>query len=96
MFRRVLILVSFVAMVLAACSPVDVPVVDELPQEEPQTPEPEPYYVPKLKIYVENEGVIDSKDEYKNVTVDLVEGYEIVLSAKGRAKGRGNATTHPL
>ena len=90
MFRRVLILVSFVAMLLAACSPVDIPVVDELPQEETQTPEPEPYYVPKLKIYVENEGVIDSKDEYKNVTVDLVEGYEIVLSAKGRAKGRGN------
>ncbi len=53
MFRRVLILVSFVAMVLAACSPVDVPVVDEPTQEDPQTPEPEPYYVPKLKIYVE-------------------------------------------
>ena len=92
MFRRVLILVSFVAALLAACSPVDVPVVDEPTQEDPQTPEPEPYYVPKLKIYVEDEGVIDSKDEYKNVTVDLVEGYEIVLSANGRAKGRGNAT----
>ena len=86
MFRRVLILVSFVAAMLAACSPVDVPVVDEPTKEEPQTPEPEPYYVPKLKIYVEEEGVIDSKDEYKNVTIDLVEGSEIVLSAKGRAK----------
>ena len=92
MYRRILILVSFLATMLAACSPVDAPVVDEPSQEIPLPPAPEPYYAPKLKLYVEDGGVIDSKDEYKNVTVELVDGYEIVLSAEGRVKGRGNAT----
>ena len=92
MYRRILILVSFLATMLAACSPVDGPVVDEPSQEIPLPPAPEPYYAPKLKLYVEDGGVIDSKDEYKNVTVELVDGYEIVLSAEGRVKGRGNAT----
>ena len=92
MLRRILIIIPFVVTILASCSPVDAPVVDEPTQEEPQTPDPEPYYAPKLKLYVEDGEVIDSKDEYKNVTVELVDGYEIVMSVKGRAKGRGNAT----
>lgn len=92
MLRRTSILILFVATMLAACSPVDAPVVDEPSQEIPPTPAPEPYYAPKLKLYVEDGGVIDSKDEYKNVTIELVDGYEIVMSAEGRVKGRGNAT----
>ena len=92
MLRRTSILILFVATMLAACSPVDVPVVDEPSREIPPTPAPEPYYAPKLKLYVEDGGVIDSKDEYKNVTIELVDGYEIVMSAEGRVKGRGNAT----
>ena len=89
---RLLCITSIAAMVLAACSPVETPVVDEPSPEIPLPPSPEPYYAPKLYMFVEDEGVIDSKDEYKNVTVELVDGYEVILSAKGRAKGRGNAT----
>ena len=89
---RLLCITSIAAMVLAACSPVETPVIDELSPEIPLPPEPEPYYAPKLYMFVEDEGVIDSKEEYKNVTVELVDGYEIIMSAEGRVKGRGNAT----
>ena len=92
MKRRLLSLISIAVMLFAACSPIDTPVISDEPQEEQQTSEPEPYYAPKLKIYVEDGGVIDSKEEYRNVTVELVDGYELVMSVKGRAKGRGNAT----
>ena len=92
MKRRLLSAISIAVILMEACSPVDPPVINDQPQDEQQAPTPEPYYAPKLKIYVEDGGVIESKEEYKNVTVELVDGYEIVLSAKGRAKGRGNAT----
>ena len=67
------------------------------PEPEPEpTPEPEPepeqFYVPVVRISVENGRAIDSKDEYVNVDVSISEGDEEVLSASGRAKGRGNAT----
>lgn len=92
MLKRIISYIGAIALLFAGCSPVESPIVNDTPQDEVQIPEPDPYYAPKLKIYVENGGVIDSKDEYKNVTVELVDGYEIVMSAKGRAKGRGNAT----
>lgn len=79
------------------------PVPKPEPEPEPEpTPEPEPepepeqapevVYIPVVRINVENGQNIDSKDEYRKVTVSITEENQEVLSATGRAKGRGNAT----
>ena len=61
------------------------------PEPEPE-PDPEQVYVPVISIDVEDGLNIESKDEYLNVNITISEGDEVVLSASGRAKGRGNAT----
>ena len=49
--------------------------------------------VPVVRINVEDGKDIDSKDTYRNVTITISEGEDLLLSAvSGRAKGRGNAT----
>lgn len=53
---------------------------------------PVPDYVPVIEINVEGGEDIVSKDEYVRVTVTVKDGYEIILQASARAKGRGNWT----
>ena len=50
------------------------------------------YAIPVVRINVEGGEDIDSKDVYKNVNVTICDGEDVLLSATGRAKGRGNAT----
>jgi hypothetical protein len=61
------------------------------PEPEPQ-PDPVPEGVPVISIMVEGRQTIDSKEEYKNVSVIITENGQLVLEASGRVKGRGNAT----
>jgi hypothetical protein len=61
------------------------------PVPEPQ-PDPVPEGVPVISIMVEGGLTIDSKDEYRNISVTVSDGGQTVLEASGRAKGRGNAT----
>lgn len=71
------------------------PVTEQTQQPDPEPdpePEPEELYVPVVKVVVENNAEIDSKDEYKNAEITISKGYEVILSASGRIKGRGNAT----
>ena len=62
------------------------------------TPKPTPegeekeYFVPVIRIEVENGRNIESKDEYLKVQVRIQETEDLVYSISGRAKGRGNAT----
>jgi hypothetical protein len=57
-----------------------------------QKPKPEKFFVPSVRINVEDGQDIESKDEYLNAEISILKGYEIILSASGRIKGRGNAT----
>ena len=83
---------------MASCSPFvhdfvpedDMEDSGQLPEEEPQ-PE-EPYSAPVMWLEVEGMKPIVSKDDYVNVTVSILDGYEIIFSETGRVKGRGNAT----
>lgn len=61
------------------------------PAPEPQ-PDPVPEGVPVISVMVEDGQTIDSKDEYRNISVTVSDGGQTVLEASGRAKGRGNAT----
>ena len=85
-------LLFILTVITAACAPVDVPVVEDEQLQKPAPKPQEPYYVPGIDIFVENSEDIDSKDQYKNIRVEITKGYEVILSATGRAKGRGNAT----
>lgn len=62
---------------------------DSKPQPEP---EQDPFFVPTIKIDVEDGKTIESKDEYQNIQVTVQETETLTYSASGRAKGRGNAT----
>lgn len=82
-------------MLLFSCSPLDDVLTEETSRPESETapaPAPEPDYVPIVKINVEDKQGIDSKDEYKHAEIIIRKGYEVIFSASGRVKGRGNAT----
>ena len=48
--------------------------------------------IPAVRIKVQGGSAITSKDVYQNVMVSISDGQSVVLTASGRAKGRGNAT----
>lgn len=87
------VLAAFVFV--TSCSPDDLGQGDVVPPvPEPVLPElePAPQYVPEIYIDVEDGKTVESKDEYLNMSLMVTKGYEVVLSADGRIKGRGNAT----
>ena len=108
LIRRAFLLISAAVLSVTACVPDDFlnedqnkpqeeQTPDPIPEPEPEpepTPEPEPVplHVPVVRMNVEDGRNIESKDEYLNVTITIEEGEDVVLSASGRAKGRGNAT----
>lgn len=80
---------------VTSCSPDDLGQGDVVPPvPEPVLPElePAPQYVPEIYIEVEGGKTVESKDEYLNMSLMVTKGYEVLLSADGRIKGRGNAT----
>lgn len=94
-----------VMLLATSCDPMDYGYLYDVPQGEQaqqpeQQPEPDPQPlpdpvpegVPVISIMVENGQTIDSKDDYRNVSVAIREDGQTVLEASGRAKGRGNAT----
>ena len=87
---------AMAALVLVtACSPDDYGHDDDVPPvPEPVLPElePAPDYVPDIYIEVEDKKNVTAKDEYLTMSLMVTKGYEVVLSADGRIKGRGNAT----
>ena len=62
------------------------------PEPDPESEPEAPYSAPVMWLEVEGMKPIVSKDDYVNVTVSILDGYEIIFSETGRAKGRGNAT----
>jgi hypothetical protein len=98
---------SAVMVLATSCDPMDYgylydvpegeqtqkPQPDQQPEPEPEPqPDPVPEGVPVISIMVEDGRTIDSKDEYRNISVAVSDGGQTVLEASGRAKGRGNAT----
>lgn len=91
--KHIIALVSAVFAVAVSCSPLDPENTrDENQGEQKPEPEPEPLFVPDIRIDVEDGRTVESKDEYLDMTLTLTRGYEVLLSASGRIKGRGNAT----
>ena len=94
--RRIFMMALAAALGVAACSPFDYGYKDpELPEKEqaPELePEEEPYFVPVIRVSVEDGRNVESKDEYLNAEVTVEETEDLVYSASARIKGRGNAT----
>lgn len=97
--KRAVFIIACVTLLFSSCFPDgylndlsdDQSAVVPMPEPEPEL-EPDFCGVPVIRLEIENGGDITSKDEYVNVSVSVSEGDRITLEAKGRAKGRGNAT----
>ena len=93
---RIILAALAAALGIAACSPFDYGYKEpELP-EKGQAPEPEPedepYFVPVIRVSVEDGRNVESKDEYLKAEVTVEETEDLVYSASALIKGRGNAT----
>lgn len=94
-FKSVLLPILAALVCVISCSPLDSDYGEDENQDiqKPELePEPEPLFVPDIRIDVEDGKIVESKDEYQNMSLMVVKGYEVILSAEGRIKGRGNAT----
>jgi hypothetical protein len=92
-------LLTFLAVLcVASCTLGEYDFVNNrIPSDGPSKPVPSPEveaepFVPVISIDVKGGGGIESKEEYVKVNVTIQETEDIVYSAAGRAKGRGNAT----
>ena len=92
-------LLTFLAVLcVASCTLGEYDFVNNrIPSDGPSKPVPSPEveaepFVPVISIDVKSGGGIESKEEYVKVNVTIQESEEVVYSADGRAKGRGNAT----
>ena len=92
-------LLTFLAILcVASCTLGEYDFVNNrIPSDGPSKPVPSPEveaepFVPVISIDVKGGGGIESKEEYVKVNVTIQETEDIVYSAAGRAKGRGNAT----
>ena len=92
-------LLTFLAVLcVASCTLGEYDFVNNrIPSDGPSKPSPSPEveeepFVPVISIDVKGGGGIESKEEYVKVNVTIQETEEVVYSASGRAKGRGNAT----
>lgn len=97
--RRSLFLLLPVLMLVSSCTLGEYDFVNNV-DKNPQKPKPKPtpeveaeeYFVPVIRVDVEDGRNIESKEEYLKVNVTIQETEDLVYSMSGRAKGRGNAT----
>lgn len=91
-----LLAVSVAVLSSLSCSPLDYGYNEpDIPEkEQPSKPELEekPFFVPVIRVDVEDGRNVESKDEYLKAVVTVEENESLVYSASGRIKGRGNAT----
>lgn len=87
--------IMFMTLLMFSCSTFEYGPIEhgQINKPEPEeTKEEKPVFIPVISIDVNDGKPIESKDEYQKVTVTIKESEDIVYSATGRAKGRGNAT----